>query len=291
MGKSIKFKICQRSVRHDAILKSCEIIFDQLGDCRQKNKTSPYLIVFTHHNTLCFHYKCSVISVLFAVLLTYNLAKMRCFFGPFLSFCYFFPFLFCYLTLAVKKTKHPPPLLKKKNPTNPLCISALIHQYFIFWSAAVFSMMNMQICSCSAILAMTNCLSSSNSPELFQQISLKYGHRSSWILNLRDCLQREVSCNLCHVAVWKTQRARAQRPISELQASVHALQSEACRQQDWHDVSSAPAPEPRCHELPRCTLGSQLFSPTQLINVRLRPNASASLLPWLFILRRPQCFE
>lgn len=192
---------------------------------------------------------------------------------------------------SCKKTKHPPPLLKKKKPTNPLCISALIHQYFIFWSAAVFSMMNMQICSCSAILAMTNCLSSSNSPELFQQISLKYGHCSSWILNLRDCLQREVSCNLCHVAVWKTQRARAQRPISELQASVHALQSEACRQQDWHDVSSAPAPEPRCHELPRCTLGSQLFSPTQLINVRLRPNASASLLPWLFILRRPQCFE
>lgn len=119
MGKSIKFKICQRSVRHDAILKSCEIIFDQLGDCRQEKKTSPYLIVFTHHNTLCFHYKCSVISVLFAVLLTYNLAKMRCFFGPFLSFCSFFSLPVLLFNPSCKKTKHPPPLLKKKTTNKP----------------------------------------------------------------------------------------------------------------------------------------------------------------------------
>lgn len=107
MEKSIKFKICQRSVRHDTILKFCEIIFDQLGDCRQEKKTSPYLIVFTHHNTLCFHYKCSVISVPFEVLLTCNLARMRCFFGLFLSFCYFFPSVLLF-NPNCKKLNTPP---------------------------------------------------------------------------------------------------------------------------------------------------------------------------------------
>lgn len=56
----------------------------------------------------------------------------------------------------------------------------------------------------------------------------------------------------------------------KLQASVHALQSGACRQQDWHDVPSPLTPDPQNHELlPLCCANlppaaSKIHQQTQL---------------------------
>lgn len=161
-------------------------------------------------------------------------------------------------------------------------------------------MMNMQICSCSAILAVTNCLHSPKSPKLFQPVSLKYGHRSrGWELDTKSAgrpSKGKLLCPLPHCGVKITAGTCTETDL-KLQASVHALQSEACRQQDWHDVPSPPTREPWSHKLLlRCTpvsvankppVFSVQHTPTNLINLPSQPNAPASPLPQLCTLRSP----
>lgn len=140
-----------------------------------------------------------------------------------------------------------------------------------FCSATVLQMMNIQICSCSAILAMTNCRHSLKSPELFQPVSLKYGHHSRVCELDTKSVGRpskgKLLCPLPHCGVEITVGTRTQTDL-KLQASVYALQSEACRQQDWHDVSSPPTLEPWSHKLlllccaPVSVASSCLLSPT-----------------------------
>ena len=89
----------------------------------------------------------------------------------------------------------------------------------------------------------------------------------------------------------------------KLQASVHALQSEACRQQDWHDVPGPPTPEPQSHKLLLLLCCSPVsvaneppvfsiqHTPTNLINFPSRLSAPASPLPQLCTFRSPHCFE
>lgn len=88
----------------------------------------------------------------------------------------------------------------------------------------------------------------------------------------------------------------------KLQASIHALQSEACRQQDWHNVPSPPTPEPGSHKLlllccapvsvaNKPPVFSIQHTPTNLINFPSRLNAAASLLPQLCTLRSSHHFE
>ncbi len=166
-------------------------------------------------------------------------------------------------------------------------------------------MMNMQIWSCSAILAMTNCLHSPKSQELFQPVSLKYGHRSrGWELDTKPVgrpSKGKLLCPLPHCGVEITAGTCTETDL-KLQASIHALQSEACRQQDWHDVPRPPTLEPWSHKLLLlcCTPVSvanepPVFSiqhtPTNLINFPPQLNAPASPLPQLCTLRSPHYFE
>lgn len=152
---------------------------------------------------------------------------------------------------------------------------------------------------------MTNCLHSPKSPELFQPISLKYGQRSLGCELDTKSVGRpskgKLLCRLPHCGVEITAGTCTDSDL-KLQASIHALQSEACRQQDWHDVPSPPTLEPWSHKLLllRCTpvsvankppVFSLQHTPTNLINFPFRPNAPASTLPPLRALKRPHYFE
>lgn len=127
---------------------------------------------------------------------------------------------------------------------------ALNHSLLLYFT--VLLMMNIQICSCSAVLAMTNCLRSPKSPELFQPFALKYDHRSTgWELDTKSVgrpSDGKLLCPLPHCGVEITVGTCTDTHL-KLQASIHPLQSEACRQQDWHDVPSPPTLEPWSHKL------------------------------------------
>lgn len=165
--------------------------------------------------------------------------------------------------------------------------------------------MNMQIGLCSAILAMTNCLHSPKGPELFQPVSVKYGqHSRGWELDTISVgrpSKAKLSCPLPHCGVEITVGTCTETD-QKLQASLCALQSEARRQQDWHDVPSPPTPAPRSYALLLlcCTPASvankpPAFSiqhtPTNLINFPSRLNAPASSLPQLCTLWNSHYFE
>lgn len=67
----------------------------------------------------------------------------------------------------------------------------------------------------TAISAQTNSLRSPNTSKLFQPVALKCGQRELRVGRkiLRDGLQRECYCVPCHIVVWKSHWACAQRLI------------------------------------------------------------------------------
>lgn len=87
-------------------------------------------------------------------------------------------------------------------------------------------MVNMQMRSCSAVLDKLPAFS-------FQPLCLKYGRELDIFVGPSS--KGKLLCPLPHCGVEITAGTCAGTDV-KLQASVHALQSEACRQQDWHDV-------------------------------------------------------
>lgn len=177
-----------------------------------------------------------------------------------------------------------------------LWISTLNNSSLLYFSG-VLQMMNMQICSCSAILAMTNCLHSPKSPELHQSVSLKYGHRSrGWELDTKSVgrpSKGELLCPLPHCGVEITVGTCTETDL-KLQASIHTLQSEACRQQDWHHVPSPPTREPWSHKLLllRCSPVSVAHKPcvfyiqnipTNLIHIPFQLNTEYSFFQSFYL--------
>lgn len=107
-------------------------------------------------------------------------------------------------------------------------------------------------------------------------------------------------CPLPHCGVEITAGTFTETDL-KLQASIHTLQSEARRQQDWHGVPSPPTLELRSHKLLLlcCTRASMantppVFSlqhtPTNLINFPSRPSAAACALMQLCTLKSPHYF-
>lgn len=166
-------------------------------------------------------------------------------------------------------------------------------------SATVLQVMNMQICSCSAILATTNCLYFPKSPELFQPISLKYGHRSrDWVLNTKSAglaskgrllcpLPRcgvEITVGMCTESDLKLQGLHPPSAIWSLQAAGLAW----CLQSSDPGASTPQAAAVAQHSSLCGKQSSCLVPPTNLINFPSRPSSSAAVSPQL---RSPLYFE